>query len=101
MHRAEAIEVRPILRLLGRSPVHEAEVGERRALPALRAVADVADEFVSGAEPELVDDAGTNVDVVLARDVPELATSNESGSAPEYLEDAQRGVVAHDVKVWM
>jgi hypothetical protein len=57
VHRAQLIELGASLCVFGRAVIHERQVGERRALPATRALANDAHEFIAGTETVSLDDA--------------------------------------------
>ena len=95
VYRREAVEVGAPPRLLGIPAVDYGQVDERRALPVLGPLADLAPELVTRAQSELLDDPAADVDVVVAGEVTRLAAPDETGSAPEDLEDPQTFLRVH------
>ena len=89
VHRAQPVEVRSPGSAVGSKSVHLLQVAERRALPVARAAPHDAGEFVSRAQPEPVDEAGSDVDVVAARHIPVLRAADETRAARQDLQNAE------------
>jgi hypothetical protein len=87
----------PSRKILRRNPIHPHQAPEGSALPVLRPGAHLPIQLVPSSEVELLDDAGSDVDIVLSGGIGNLTTPYEARPTRKYFQDAQGSVICHEL----
>ena len=79
----------------GGNPIDLVQVAEWGALPILGTLSDISLEFVPGAEFELLNNPGADIDVVLPGSVGTFPTTDEARASRKNFQDAEGLFIGH------
>ena len=88
-------EERTVREFLGGNSIDRVQMPERRALPIIGSFPDLPKQFVSGAKVELLNNPGTNVNVVFPGGIGFFLTPDKPRTTRKNLQDAEGRFVCH------